>query len=171
MVRTLCAPGRHSTQKRGFGAPRQAARSCRGSGRVGRRGGRRWRCLRRGFPVESAAADAELFALLRRGVEEAGKPGEGNAEGSSVAEVYPHAVGVEADLGWVNGDLSLHGRRPTVYDSGRASDCGGTAVQLIARCRVQTTACGFAVRRSPRGAAATSFPAAPRQLSSLTASG
>lgn len=55
------------------------------------------------FPVESAAADAELFALLRRGVEEAGKPGEGNAEDSSVAEVYPHAVGVEADLGWDSG--------------------------------------------------------------------
>jgi hypothetical protein len=30
-----------------------------------------------GFPVESAAVDAELFALLRCGAEEAGGPGEG----------------------------------------------------------------------------------------------
>ena len=58
-----------------------------------------------GFPVESAAADAELFALLRRGAEEAGKPCERDAEGSSVAEVDPHAVGVEADLGWANGRI------------------------------------------------------------------
>jgi hypothetical protein len=44
------------------------------------------------FPVESAAADAEVFALLRCGAEEAGKPGERYAEGSSVAEVDAHAV-------------------------------------------------------------------------------
>ena len=36
------------------------------------------------FPVEPEAADARLFALLRRGAQEAGKPGEGNAEDSSV---------------------------------------------------------------------------------------
>lgn len=58
-----------------------------------------------GFPVESAAADAELLALLRCGAEEAGKPCEGDAEGSSVAEVDPHAVGVEADLCWASGGI------------------------------------------------------------------
>ena len=36
-----------------------------------------------GFPVEAAAADAELVALRRCGAEEAGKPGERDAEGSS----------------------------------------------------------------------------------------
>ena len=66
---------------------------CRWSGRVGRRGGQLWRCLRR-----AAAADPELVALLRRGAEEAGEPGERDAEGSSVAEVDPHAVVVEADV-------------------------------------------------------------------------
>ena len=50
--------------------------------------------------MEAAATDAELVALLRCGAEEAGEPGEGDAEGSSVAEVDPHAVGVEANVHW-----------------------------------------------------------------------
>src|ERR1700722_7128894 len=58
-----------------------------------------------GFPVESAAADADLLALLRGGAEEAGKPCERDTEGSSVAEVDPHAVGVEADSGCANGRI------------------------------------------------------------------
>ena len=126
-----------------------------------------------GFPVESAAVDAELFALLRCGAEAAGKPCEGDAEGSSVAEVDPHAVGVEAGSGWVNGDLSLHGRRPTVHDSGRASDCGGTAVPR-ADCTMPGADNGLwfcpGVAKAPLGRR-NELAGGPAQLSSLTASG
>jgi hypothetical protein len=62
------------------------------------------------FPVEFAAPDAELFALLRCGAEEAGKPGEGYVECASVAEVDLDVVGVEAD--WP--DRKIHFRRDSL---------------------------------------------------------
>ncbi len=46
--------------------------------------------------VQTAAAEADLFALLRRAVDEAWKPRKRNAENPAVTQIDPHAVFIEA---------------------------------------------------------------------------
>jgi hypothetical protein len=53
-----------------------------------------------GFPMQTAAADANLFALLRGAVQEPGKPCQRHADDAAVAKIDPHAVRVEANPDW-----------------------------------------------------------------------
>lgn len=50
------------------------------------------------FPVQARAADLDLCALLRRGVEEARKPRQRHTPRAAVRQVDPHRMLVEADL-------------------------------------------------------------------------
>src|SRR5439155_15116141 len=49
------------------------------------------------LPVEAGAAEFDGFALGGGAVEEAGEPGEGDAERAAVLQLHPEAVLVEAD--------------------------------------------------------------------------
>ncbi len=78
------------------------------------------------------------LALLRCGAEEAGKPCEGYAEGSSVAEVDPHAVGVEADFGWANGRIRSMLFRYLTYAATKCKGLGGgVVIRLVFRILLQ----------------------------------
>ncbi len=52
--------------------------------------------------MEAAGAQAELFALLLGGVQQAREPGERDAEDTAIAQLDPEAVFVEADLSWAD---------------------------------------------------------------------
>jgi len=49
------------------------------------------------IPVDAARAEGEACALLRRGCQQAGKPGQGHDKHPPIGEVDPHAVAVEGD--------------------------------------------------------------------------
>ena len=55
------------------------------------------------FPVQAGAAQFDLVALGGRGMEEAGKPRERNAERAAITDRDPHRVLVERDLSRRNG--------------------------------------------------------------------
>jgi len=49
------------------------------------------------IPVQAAAAQAHLFALPGRGPQQAGELGERNSNGSPIAQLHPHRVGIESN--------------------------------------------------------------------------
>lgn len=57
------------------------------------------------LPMQATAADAELFALFRAGLEEAWKPGQRHGDDSAVAEIDPHAVLIEMHPRCFNGRI------------------------------------------------------------------
>jgi hypothetical protein len=50
--------------------------------------------------MQAPAADPDLFALFLGAVKKAGKPCQRHAEGTTVIEVNPEAVLIEADMHW-----------------------------------------------------------------------
>jgi hypothetical protein len=54
------------------------------------------------FPVEAAAAKANVFALFGCGAQETWKPRQRHADDSTVSESDPHAVLIEMDSRWAD---------------------------------------------------------------------
>ena len=57
------------------------------------------------FPMQAAAADADLLALFGGGVQEPGEPCQRYADNSTVAEIDPHAIWIEVHSRWANGRI------------------------------------------------------------------
>src|ERR1700733_9317321 len=61
--------------------------------------------LVQGLPMQAAAADPNLFALLRSGMQKSREPCEWHADNSTVAEIDPHTVWIEMHSRWADVDL------------------------------------------------------------------